>query len=79
MTKEELNILAHWMTEVWKTYCKYMQTEMNEWDFDALLSELRIIYENSGNDPNVMDIELGFMDSMERRWKDAEQTKQPSA
>lgn len=70
MTKEEIKILAKWMTEVWKVYCKYLQTEMNQWDFDALLAELRIIYENSGNDPDVLDIEMGFVESLDRRWKD---------
>lgn len=70
MTKEEIKILAKWMTEVWKVYCKYLQTEMNQWDFDALLAELRIIYENSGNNPDVLDIEMGFVESLDRRWKD---------
>ena len=70
MTKEEIKILAKWMTEVWKVYCKYLQTEMNQWDFDALLVELRVIYENSGNDPDVLDIEMGFIESLDRRWKD---------
>ena len=70
MTKEEIKILAKWMTEVWKVYCKYLQTEMNAWDFDALLAELRVIYENSGNDPDVLDIEMGFVESLDRRWKD---------
>ena len=70
MTKEEIKILAKWMTEVWKVYCKYLQTEMNQWDFDALLAELRVIYENSGNDPDVLDIEMGFIESLDRRWKD---------
>lgn len=70
MTKEEIKILAKWMTEVWKVYCKYLQTEMNQWDFDALLAELRVIYENSGNDPDVLDIEMGFVESLDRRWKD---------
>ena len=70
MTKEKIKILAKWMTEVWKVYCKYLQTEMNQWDFDALLAELRVIYENSGNDPDVLDIEMGFVESLDRRWKD---------
>lgn len=70
MMKEEIKILAKWMTEVWKVYCKYLQTEMNQWDFDALLAELRVIYENSGNDPDVLDIEMGFVESLDRRWKD---------
>lgn len=70
MTKEEIKILAKWMTEVWKTYCRYLQTDMNQWDFDALLAELRIIYENSGNNPDVLDIEMGFVESLDRRWKD---------
>lgn len=70
MTKEEIKILAKWMTEVWKTYCRYLQTDMNQWDFDALLAELRVIYENSGNDPDVLDIEMGFVESLDRRWKD---------
>lgn len=70
MTKEEIKILAKWMTEVWKVYCKYLQTKMNQWDFDALLAELRVIYENSGNDPDVLDIEMGFVESLDRRWKD---------
>ena len=69
MTKEELNLLARWMSEVWKTYCRYMRTDMNAWDFDALLAELRIIYENSGNDPLIVDLEAAVLKDMERRYE----------
>lgn len=69
MTKEEINILAKWMSEVWKVYCRYLQTDMNAWDFDALLAELQIIYENSGNEPLVVDYEAAILKDMERRYE----------
>lgn len=70
MTEDEIKILAKWMTEVWKVYCKYLQTEINQWDFDALIAELRIIWENSGRNELVMDMCCAFSADIDRRYVD---------
>lgn len=69
MTKEELNLIARWMSEVWQTYCKYMQVEMNEWDWDRLRDELERIWEESGRHPLIFDMEMAVQDDIERRQK----------
>ena len=52
MSKEELNMLARWMSEVWKCYVKYMQIDMNQWDWDRLRDELDRIWEGPRGTPN---------------------------
>lgn len=73
MTKEEINILAKWMSEVWQTYCKYMQVEMNEWDWDRLRDELEAIWEKSGRHKLILDVCAAYADDIERR--DIERSK----
>lgn len=70
MTKEELNLIACWMSEVWQTYCKYMQVEMNEWDWDRLRDELQRIWEESGRNQLILDVSLAYADDIERRDKE---------
>lgn len=70
MTKEEINILAKWMYEVWQTYCKYMQVEMNEWDWDRLSEELERIWVASGRNKLILDVCVAYADDIERRDKE---------
>ena len=67
MTNDELKLLARWMSEVWKTYCKYMQTEMNQWDWDRLRDELDRIWEESGQSELIFDLEMACANDLERR------------
>lgn len=67
MTKEELNMLARWMSEVWKCYVKYMQIDMNQWDWDRLRDELDRIWEESGHNPLILDSEMAYAADIERR------------
>lgn len=67
MTKEELNMLARWMSEVWKCYVKYMQIDMNQWDWDRLRDELDRIWEESGHNPLILDTEMAYAADIERR------------
>ena len=70
MTKEELNLIARWMSEVWKTYCKFMQVEMNEWDWDRLSEELERIWVASGRNKLILDVCVAYADDIERRDKE---------
>lgn len=67
MSKEELNMLARWMSEVWKCYVKYMQIDMNQWDWDRLRDELDRIWEESGHNPLILDTEMAYAADIERR------------
>ena len=67
MTKEELNLIARWMSEVWQCYCKYMQVDMQQWDWDRLRDELDRIWEASGRNPLILDMAVDFADDIERR------------
>lgn len=67
MTKEEINIIARWMSEVWKCYCKYMQVEMNQWDFDRLRDELDRIWEESGQNELILNMGVAISNDIERR------------
>lgn len=67
MSKEELNMLARWMSEVWKCYVKYMQIDMNQWDWDRLRDELDRIWGESGHNPLILDTEMAYAADIERR------------
>ena len=67
MTSEEIKNLAKWTAELWKLYQKCMMTDMQQWDFDALIEELQRIWEESGRDPLILDMGAAFADDIERR------------
>lgn len=70
MMQEEIKNLAKWTADLWRLYQKYMMTEINQWDFDALIAELRIIWENSGRNELVMDMCCTFSADLDRRYVD---------
>lgn len=67
MTTEDIRLIAKWTAALWKLYQNFMQTKMNQWDFDRLVDELRKIYEDSGCDPLILDMGIAFADDIERR------------
>ena len=67
MTAEEIRLLARWMSKVWKCYVKYMQIDMNQWDWDRLRDELDRIWEESGRNPLILDSEMAYAADIERR------------
>ena len=69
MTAEEIRLLAKYMAEVWKTYCKYLQIDMQQWDWDRLRDELDRIWEESGRNPLILDSEMAYAADIERRQK----------
>lgn len=69
MTDEEIKDLAKWTAELWNLYKKYLRVDMQQWDFDRLLDELRRIWEESGHEPLIMDMGLAFADDLDRRCK----------
>lgn len=68
MTTEEIELIAKWTHELWRVYLKFSQTVMNQWDFDALMDEIRKIWEESGQNDLVFDLGMGFANDIERRW-----------
>lgn len=71
MTKAEVENLSKWMMQLWQTYMKYLKLEMAAGDFDAVVEELRAIWEDSGENQLIMDMSTAFANDLDRRAKHA--------
>lgn len=67
MTKSEVENLSKWMMQLWQTYMKYLKLEMAAGDFDAVMEELRAIWEDSGENQLIMDMCTAFANDLDRR------------
>lgn len=67
MTKSEVENLSKWMMQLWQTYMKYLKLEMAAGDFDAVMEELRAIWEGSGENQLIMDMCTAFANDLDRR------------
>ena len=67
MTKSEVENLSKWMMQLWQTYMKYLKLEMAAGDFDAVMEELRAIWEDSGENQLIMDMCPAFANDLDRR------------
>lgn len=67
MTKNEVENLSKWMMQLWQTYMKYLKLEMAAGDFDAVMEELRAIWEDSGENQLIMDMCTAFANDLDRR------------
>ena len=67
MTKSEIENLSKWMMQLWQTYMKYLKLEMAADDFDAVMEELRAIWEDSGENQLIMDMCTAFANDLDRR------------
>ncbi len=67
MTKSEVENLSKWMMQLWQTYLKYLKLEMAAGDFDAVMEELRAIWEDSGENQLIMDMCTAFANDLDRR------------
>lgn len=67
MTKNEVENLSKWMMQLWQTYMKYLKLEMAAGDFDAVVEELRAIWEDSGENQLIMDMCTAFANDLDRR------------
>ena len=69
--EKEIKLLAKWTAALWEVYKKYFGMEMKQEHFDALVDELRRIYEDSGENQLVMDMSTAFANDLDRRTKHA--------
>lgn len=67
IAKDELQILAKCVADMLRLYQKYTQMVMSQQDYDVLLDEMKAIYEASGRNMMIVDLESVFMEDIERR------------
>lgn len=65
--EDEIKLLSKWTAALWRTYTKYLRIELDQGHFDTLVEELRAIWEESGEDPLVMDMAAAFANDLDRR------------
>lgn len=70
--EEEIKLLAKWTAALWQTYKKYVQIRLTAADFEAVVTELRSIWEDSGENQLIMDMAAAFANDLDRRAAHAE-------
>lgn len=75
MMKSEVENLSKWMMQLWQTYMKYLKLEMAAGDFDAVMEELRAIWEDSGENQLIMDMCTAFVNDLDRRAENVQNSR----
>ena len=63
----ELKNLAKWTARLWDVYQKWFGVKMTSADFDAVMAEVKEIWEASHEDPLIEGMAALFMDDLDRR------------